>query len=170
MKTLTIMIGSVAALALVAADASAQSRGRVRAQGDNGMVAAGAGPQGGAYVRGRGAVHNADGSVTSASGGAVRGPNGGRAGRASTMTVNPDGSATRQSVAGGQGPNGGQAITSGETTRNADGTYSTTRNTSATGPQGATYSGQTTYDPVNGVQRNATCTNTAGQVVPCPRQ
>lgn len=135
MKHASALVAATALFALVAADATAQSRGRVRAAGENGAVAAGVGPQGGAFVRGRGAVQNPDGSTTAAGGGAARGPNGGRVARGATTTVNPDGSATRRGAVAAQGPNGGSGSSTGSATRNADGTYSGARNTAATGSQ-----------------------------------
>lgn len=167
MKTLSVLVAATAVFAMTAYDASAQSRGRVRAQGPNSAVAAGYGPNGGTYVRGGGVQHNADGSVTARSGGAARGPNGGAAVRGSTTTLNPDGSASRQSGAAARGPNGGTVASTGSATRNADGTYSGQRSTEATGPNGNSYSGSTSYDPVTGVTRSTTCTNSAGAVVPC---
>lgn len=165
MKYVVTLAAATAMLAFSVADASAQSRGHVRAQGPNGMVGAGA-SQNGAYVRGRGSVNNSDGSVTYGSGGAIAGVNGGGGVRGSTTNVNPDGSVSRNSVAAAAGVNGGVS-TQGSTNRNSDGTWSGSRNTQAVGAQGSTYQGSTTYDQETGLSRSGTCTNPSGVVVPC---
>ena len=58
------LIAAAAIAAIVLSSAAEARQGRVVARGQNGAVAAGAGPNGGAYARGHGAVQNADGSVT----------------------------------------------------------------------------------------------------------
>jgi hypothetical protein len=159
-------LGLAFAVALAAPHADARE-GRVKARGEHGAVAAGAGPNGGAFARGAGAKQNADGSVTAASGGVARGPNGAKAARASTTTVNPDGSASRRGGFAASGANGAIAST-GSTTRNADGTVDAQRTTEATGAKGS-YEGQTTYNSTTGVTRQTTCTDPSGAVVACPR-
>lgn len=163
------LAGLALALTMAFAAPHADAReGRIKARGENGVAAAGVGPNGGAFVRGAGAVTNADGSVTSASGGAVRGPNGAKAARASSTTVNPDGSASRRSGFAAKGANGALAST-GAATRDADGTIDASRTTAATGAKGS-YEANTIYTTENGVTRQATCKDTAGVVVACPRQ
>jgi hypothetical protein len=157
------------ALTISAASVAEAREGRVRARGDHGVGVAAAGPNGGAVVRGRGAVENPDGSVTAGRAGAVRTPEGGRAARASKTTVNPDGTAQRESGVVGQSAAGGVAQTSGETTRNADGTISSDRTTQAKAADGSTFSATTSYDAATGITRSTTCTNAAGAVVACPR-
>lgn len=165
--TKTSMI-ALAVAALAISGVAEAREGRVKARGQNGVVAAGAGPNGGAAVRGRGAVQNDDGSVTAASGAAVRGPNGGRGARASTTTVNPDGSATRQGGFAAETDQGAIA-SSGSATRNADGTYSGSRATQATSAvTGNTYQGTTSYDPSTGITRTSTCTDASGAAITCP--
>jgi hypothetical protein len=159
-----------AAMSLFAFDSADAREGRVKARGQNGVAAAGAGPNGGAFARGAGCVENQAGGQTCASGGAARTPNGSRAARASSTTVNPDGSATRRGGFAAKGANGGAVASTGATTRDADGNVSGQRETNATGAKGATYQGQVTYDSTNGLARTATCKNAEGVVVPCPRQ
>jgi hypothetical protein len=159
---------AAAALAFSMAGVAEAREGRIAARGQNGAVIAGAGPNGGAVVRGRGAVQNEDGSVTAGSAGAVRTPSGGRAARASTTTANPDGSATRRGGFAAEGANGSVA-SSGSATRNADGTASGSRSTSATNAAGGTYQGTTTYDSATGITRTTVCTDPSGATVACPR-
>lgn len=168
-KTLTTALAATLAVTLIAAGVAEAREGRVRARGDKGVVTGVAGPNGGAAVRGRGAVQNPDGSVTAGSAAAARTPQGGRAARASTTTVNPDGSATHKGGFAAEGANGGTAVSQGSATRNADGTVSGSRSTQATAPSGATYQGTSSYDPATGVTRTTTCTNASGAVVACPR-
>jgi hypothetical protein len=169
MSAFTKTVMMTIAVAAIGLSGVAEAReGRVKARGQNGVVAAGAGPNGGAYARGRGAVQNDNGSVTSASGAVARGPNGGRGARASTTTVNPDGSATHQGGFVAEGAQGSVA-SSGSAARNADGTYSGARSTQATSATtGATYKGSTSYDSTTGVTRTATCTDAAGAAIVCP--
>ncbi len=169
-KILLSTLAVTLATGLVATSVAEAREGRIRARGENGVAAAAAGPNGGAFARGRGAVQNQDGSVTSGSAGAIRTPQGARAVRGSTTTVNPDGSATRRSGFAAQSAQGGVVTSQGSSTLNADGTYSGARSTEATGPEGATYQGTTTYNPETGVVRSATCTDPTGAVVACPRQ
>lgn len=158
-----VLIGT-ALLAATAADA--QSRGRIRTP--NGVAAGATGPNG-SVVRGRGAVRGADGSVTTASGGAYRTATG-QGARGSTTTVNPDGSATRRGGFAVQGARG-SATSSGNLTRNADGTYTGARTSNATSAAtGNSYSGSTQIDPATGKPvRTGTCTNANGEVIACPR-
>jgi hypothetical protein len=160
----------VAATSLIASAMVAEARpNRVKARGQNGVAAGVAGPNG-AAVRGRGAVRNADGSVTAASGGAAAGINGGRGFRGATTTVNPDGSARRQSAAGVSGARG-SAATQSDLSRSADGTLSGGRTTNATSNvTGNSYNGSTQIDPATGKPvRTATCTDATGAVITCPR-
>lgn len=154
----------VALVATVAADA--QTRGRTRTP--NGVAAGASGPNG-SVVRGRGAVRNADGSVTTASGGAYNTATG-QGARAATTTVSPDGSATRRGGFAAQGTRG-SAASEGSVTRNADGTYSGGRASTATSATtGNSYSGSTQIDPATGKPvRSGTCTNASGAVIACPR-
>jgi hypothetical protein len=169
LSKLTPAMAVFLALGLVGTSYAEAGAGRARARGDQGVVTATSGPNGGAATRSRGATQNADGSVTAGSAGAARTPQGGRAARGSTTTANPDGSATRTSRAAAEGANGGSASTQGATTRNADGTVTSSRETNGTNPQGGTYQGVTTYDPATGITRTTTCTNASGAQVACPR-
>jgi hypothetical protein len=163
--------GMIAAtLGLVVVSAAADARpNRVRVSGQNGVVTGVSGANGSA-IRGRGAVQNADGSVTAASGGAFRTAAGGKGYRSATTTINPDGSANRRSSAAASGPRG-SGSTSSNLTRNADGSYSGGRTSTATrASTGNTYSGSTQIDPATGKPvRTATCTNASGAVIACPR-
>lgn len=166
-KTFAIL---AATASLLATSIAAEARPtRVKAAGNNGAVSAVKGPNGSA-VRGRGAVRNADGSVTAGSGGAFKTANGGKGYRGSTTTVNPDGSANRRSALSGSGAKGSVSSQS-DVTRNADGSYSGGRTTSATSATtGNSYNGSTQIDPATGKPvRTATCTNASGAVIPCPR-
>jgi hypothetical protein len=169
MKThLTLFAAALAATVTFASVADARE-GRVRARGENGVATAGAGPNGGAIVRGRGAVENPDGSVTAGSAGAFRGPNGAKGVRGSTTTVNPDGSATRRGGFAASGENG-SVQSSGSSSRSTDGSYTGQRSTTATSANtGNTYNSTTTYDPATGVNRTVTCTNASGAAIACPR-
>jgi hypothetical protein len=159
---------TLAVAALVVSGAAQAAEGRIKARGANGMVAAGAGPNGGAYARGNGAMTNSDGSVTGVSGGAAYGPNGGWGARASTMTVNPDGSAARSGgfMAGGAQ---GTITGAGSSGLNADGTYYGHRSTQATSAvTGNSYNAATSYDHATGVTHTGTCTGATGELFACP--
>jgi hypothetical protein len=161
---------AIATLGMITVSAAADARPtRARAVGQNGVIAGASGPNGGA-IRGRGAIQNADGSVTAGSGGAFRTAAGGKGYRASTTTVNPDGSANRRSSAAASGLRG-SGSTSSNVTRNADGTYSGGRSTTATrAATGNSYDGSTKIDPATGKPvHTATCTNATGAVIACPR-
>lgn len=165
-SNLKISLAMILAFTAVAADAQ---RARVHARGNGGSVTAARGPNGSA-IRGHGAVQNADGSVTTASGGAFRTATGAGA-RASTTTVNPDGSATHRGGFAAQGTRG-SASSSGSLTRNADGTYSGGRTSSGTNAAtGTSYNGSTQIDPTTGQPvHSGTCTDASGAVIACPRR
>lgn len=158
-----------ASFAMLLATAADARPSRTRISGQNGAVTAAGGPNGG-FVRGRGAVQNADGGVTAGSGGAFATAGGARGARASTSTINPDGSATRQ---GGFGASGARGSASGESSlsRSADGTRTGTTSTTATSAAtGNTYKGATTINSANGKPvRTATCTDASGNSIACPR-
>jgi hypothetical protein len=173
------------AFAGIVPDAAASHvRGRVVAHGaDGGRIAAtrAAGVGGhGAYARSRHvasgvrgtAAHRravaADGAgnVRGRSGGYVHGAHGGEAARHGGFHRNADGSAGRQGSAYAHGPHGGTASTSGSIARDADGNVSGGRSTSAAGANGNRYSATTTVG--NGVVvRTASCSNAAGETIPC---
>lgn len=168
MRTINTLAALALSTGLLTMPAAADAQTRVHARGSHGTAVAASGPDGG-VVRGRGAVRNADGSVTAASGGAFRTATGARSARGSTTTVNPDGSATRR---GGFAASGvrGSAASQGTVIRNADGTYSGGRSTTATSTTGATYNGSVQIDAATGKPvRSATCTNASGAIVACPR-
>ncbi len=164
------MIAIALGASLLATSVAAEDRpNRAKVSGSNGTVTAIKGDKG-SGARARGAKRNTDGSVTAASGGAFQTANGARGARASTTTVNPDGSGTRVSEAAASGP-GGSASTSSNVTRNADGTHSGGRTSTATSTStGNTYNGSTQIDPATGQPvRTATCTDSSGAVIACPR-
>lgn len=156
-----------AALAL-GATAPAQARGRLHfnnGAGTGGAVASG--PRG-VMARGHTIQQNADGSVTSASGGGFVGANGARGYRGGTTTQGADGSLTRSGSAGVSGARG-SAQSSGSFSRSADGTWSGSRSSSATSSAtGKSYSGSTTIDPTTGKPvHSGGCTDASGQSVAC---
>lgn len=166
MRITVMLIASAAVLTATIADARPN---RVRASGQNGAIAAGGSVNGG-YVRGRGAARNAEGGVTSASGGGFATAAGARGARASTATINTDGSATRQ---GGFGASGARGTASGESNLavNADGTRTGTTSTNATSAAtGNSYAGSTTINSATGKPvRTASCTDAGGNTIACPR-
>lgn len=166
LRLAAVMIASTAMLAATIVEAAPN---RARARGQNGVVAAGGGSNGG-YVRGAGAVRNAEGGVTAASGGAFATTAGARGARTSATTVNPDGSATRQ---GGFGASGARGSTSGQSSLalGDDGTRTGTTSTTATSTAtGNSYSGSTTVNSAEGRPvRTATCTDAGGSAIACPR-
>jgi hypothetical protein len=165
LRLAAVMIAGTAMLAATIVDA-APNRARVR--GQNGVVAAGGGPNGG-YVRGAGAVRNSEGGVTAASGGAFATRAGAEGGRASTTTVNTDGSARRLGGFAASGARGSVAGNS-DLAIAADGTRTGTTNTTATNAAGNSYNGSTTINSANGRPvRTATCTDPAGNAIACPR-
>jgi hypothetical protein len=167
-KSSFAILAATAGLFAMAATADARPT-RAKAAGQNGSVTAIKGANG-SGVRARGAVKNADGSVTSGRTGAFQTANGAKGARGSTTTINPDGSANRRTARGATGARGSYGTTS-DVTRNADGTYSGGRSTNATSnATGNTYNGSTQIDPATGKPvRSATCTNASGAVIACPR-
>ena len=140
---------------------------RVAGRTGKGTMAAAGSAGGNTWARGR-KTTTTDGSTTIGSGGAFKGANGSTGARASLATVNSDGSASRAGSAGVTGARG-SAGSQGSATRNADGTYSGTRTSKATNAAtGNSYNGTTTYDQ-NGVNRTATCTDSSGATIACPR-
>jgi len=165
MKTILVLLTAVM---LVAATAPAQAdNGRIRVRTGHGVVAGGA-YNGNAYVRARGAHANADGSVTTAGGGAFRLNNGAYGARGSTTTWNPDGSVSHSGQAAVSGARG-SAATSGSFSRTSGGSYSGSRTTEVTSrATGDTYTGATAYS--NGAySHTGTCTDASGAVIACPR-
>lgn len=161
----------IAMIAMAAAllSGTAAEAQRVHVRGANGVAAAGRGPNGTTWVRGRGHATAADGTVTSASGGAIQTANGARAARASTTTVNPDGSVAHSGGFTASGAKGSVTST-GSYNRAADGTRSGSRTTTATGAGGITYQGTTSIDPATGKPVHSyTCTDASGTTVSCPR-
>lgn len=168
-RSIGIAAALVAGTAMITATIAEARPNRVRASGQNGVVAAGGGANGG-YVRGRGAARNAEGGVTSASGGAFATAGGARGARASTATVNPDGSRTRR---GGYGVSGARGSASGESNIAVGsdgirtGTISSTATSAATGNS---YAGSTAINSATGKPvRTATCTDASGNAIACPR-
>lgn len=170
MNTKTIISGMIATAMLLGTTGAHAREGVIKFRGPNAAATAAKGPNGGAVVRGRGAVKNDDGSVTTGSAAAVRGPNGATGARGSTTTANPDGSLTHQ---GGMAASGAQGTVSstGSSARAADGTWTGSRTTNATSnATGNSYTGTTTIDPVTGKPvHSATCTSAAGDIIACPR-
>jgi hypothetical protein len=160
-------------LLLAATDASAFTAGRtVRANGEGGYTAgkfrAGQGPNGGGFVHGHRITTDGQGDVTSARGTAFRGPNGGSGTRYGRNTVNADGSASHES--GFQGSNArGSIQSSGAATRSSDGTWEQGRTTSATrAATGNSVNVNESYSKETGLTRNVTCSDAAGNTIPCP--
>jgi hypothetical protein len=152
----------------------ALAAGRVKARGatanpeggvTTGSAAAGRGPNGGAYTRGGATTTDGQGNAQNVRGGAARTPSGGKGARAASTTVNADGSGSRQAGFAASGPRG-SAQSSGAFSRSADGTVNGGRSTSATGTNGNSYDGQTTVED-NQVSHSHTCTDAAGEVIPC---
>ncbi|RIX46072.1 MAG: hypothetical protein D3M94_10170 [Rhodocyclales bacterium GT-UBC] len=162
------------ALCLSAAlPASIQARERfVRPNADGGVTAGrlngGIGPQGGAHLRGRRTQSDGQGNVTSSSGGVFRGANGAQGGQAAQVSRHADGSASRQGGFAASGERG-SIQSQGSASRSVDGTVSGQRNTSATGASGNTYQGNTSYTKGEGVSHSASCTDAAGNSIPCTR-
>lgn len=153
--------------------ASARERERfIRPNADGGAtagrLAGGAGPNGGGFLRGRRTQGDGQGNVTSTSGGAFRGPNGASGARAAQVTHNADGSASRQGGFAASGERG-SVQSQGNVSRTADGAVSGERTTSATGANGNTYQGSTTYTKGEGVSHTGTCSDAAGNSIPCAR-
>ncbi len=171
MKNSHILITGLVASALLIAGSAAEARqGVVRVHGTNGAASAVKGPNGGAAIRGRGAVQNEDGSVTAGRGAAYRRPNGGTGVRGSTTTVNPDGSGTHSGAYSASGPNG-SVDSAGAVSRDAAGNWSGGRSTSATNATtGNSYQGSTSIDPETGQPvHSGSCYNANGDPISCPR-
>lgn len=156
---------AIAALSALALSSTADARGLLHVRGANGGGTVVAG-QRGVAARAHGTTTSADGTVTHASGGAFRGVNGSRGYRASETSVSPDGTVSHQGSAAASGARGSYA-SEGGVTRNADGIWSGGRETSATSAAtGNSYSGSTTVADGQ-VSHTGTCTNAAGEVIPC---
>lgn len=167
-KSKFAMMAAMTALLMTSVSAEARpTRGKV--SGPNGSVSGIKGTNGGS-VRARGAKKNSDGSVTTGRVGGFKTKNGAQGARGSTTTVNPDGSANRRSARGASGEAGNYSSNS-DVTRNSDGTYSGGRTTNATrASTGNSYNGSTQIDPSTGKPvRTATCTNSEGAVIACPK-
>lgn len=171
-RPLLLSLAVLCAACLVLEPASAA--GRVKARGatsnaeggvSTGQASAGRGPNGGAYARGSATTTDGQGNAQQVRGGAARTPAGGYGARGASTTVNADGSGSRQAGFAASGPRG-SAQSSGAFTRSADGTVNGGRSTSATGAQGNSYNGQTTVQD-NQVSHSHSCTNAAGEVIPC---
>ncbi|SFF98728.1 hypothetical protein SAMN05518801_10516 [Novosphingobium sp. CF614] len=156
---------ATAALAALMLSTTAEARGaaHVRGRSGGGSVVAG---QKGIAARAHGTVTSEDGTTTHASGGVFAGAQGSRGFRASQTSVSPDGTLSHQGAAAASGARGSFA-SEGGMTRSADGTWSGARTTSATNAlTGNSYSGSTTA--ANGqVSHSGTCTNAAGETIPC---
>jgi len=168
MQKILLLIAASAALLATPLVANAD-QGHFRARGATangaGAVAGGA-RNGNAYMRGHGVHKNADGSVTSGSGGAFKLNNGATGARGSTTTVNPDGSATHKGGFATSGVNG-TINSSGSASRDSDGNYAGSRSTSATGANGNSYNGSTTYS--NGsFSHTGSCHDASGAEIACP--
>jgi len=166
----TIIAGAIAAAMLMGSGAAEARQGVIKARGQNGMVKAAHGPNGGSSIRGRGVRQNDDGSVTRASGAGYRTPNGGTSARRSATTVNPDGSLTRDARYDASGQNG-SVNSAGSVYRDSDGNWSGSRSTSATNANnGNSYQGSTWIDPATGKPvHSGTCYDAAGAAIACPR-
>jgi len=133
-----------------------------------GRVAAARGQNGGAYARKRGFQTDGAGNGTVASGGVYRGPNGANGvtgARAGTTTRNADGTVNHQSGIAASGAKG-SVESSGGFTKTQDG-VTQSRTTAATGANGATYQGSTSYDKSSGLSHSSSCTDAAGNSIPC---
>ena len=138
MKSFKMMTAVAAMSAMMVAGTADAKQARVKARGQNGTVTAAANANGGAVVRGRGKVENADGSTTVASGGARRTAEGGRAVRAGTATYN-DATGEYSSQRGGavQAANGATASTQSSTSGTRGQGWTRTGSSSASGEQGS---------------------------------
>lgn len=163
---LSLLLGTAA---MAASPASAETRFRTRAVGEQGaaFVAGGTNAQGDAhYLRGRAVTRNSSGDITLRSGGVYQGANGGVAARAGKTTRNADGSLTHQSGFAAQSAQGGTVQSQGSLTRTADGAEQS-RSTTATAANGNTYTGSTTYSSQTGPTHTGACTDAAGNTISC---
>lgn len=177
MKTITTPFAVAALAALVVGatfTAGAEAAGHFRAHGGHrnaaggysgGTVAGARGPNGGGYLRGHRLTTDGNGNGTFKSGAAVRGPNGGEARRAGETTYGADGSVSHQSGFSASGSRG-SVDSSGSASRTVDGA-AFNRDTNATGANGNSYSGTTSYSKDTGLVHSGTCTDAAGNVIPC---
>lgn len=168
----TVLVGALAAIVL--AVPVAEASGRIRGGGvvanpdggySGGRAAAGRGANGGSYARGRAFQTDGQGNSTAASGGAFRGPNGASGARAGTTSRSADGTVTHQSGMAASGAKG-SVESSGGYTKTQDG-VTQSRTTTATGANGTTYQGSTSYDKNTGLTHSGSCTDAAGNAVPC---
>ena len=173
MKTVGALFTVAAAMILLASSA-AEASGRIRGGGvaanpdggySGGRAVAGRGPNGGAYARGRAFQTDGEGNGKVASGGAFRGPNGAVGARKGTTSRSTDGTVTHQGSMAASGARG-SVESSGRFTKTPDG-VTQSRTTTATGANGATYQGSTSYDKTTGVTHSGSCTDAAGNTVPC---
>jgi hypothetical protein len=170
-KLLPIVVLGLSAALPAAAHARERERFvRPNAEGGvtAGRLAGGVGPNGGAHLRGRRTQGDGQGNFTSSSGGVFRGPNGAQGGQAAQVSHNADGSATRQGGFAATGQNG-SIQSQGSASRSTDGAVSGQRSTTASGANGNTYQGNTSYTKGDGVSHTATCSDAAGNSIPCTR-
>jgi hypothetical protein len=168
-RNLLIQIGVAAAVAAFGTPSVAEAQqGRVVARGERGVATVTAGPEGGAVVRARAYARTPD-DVSRRRVGAVRSPYGGAGARGADAQWRDDGSFARRGGFIARGPRGGAAYSSGSAERDPNGAWTAERNTAATGRQGASYRGQSSYDPATGLTRITTCVTRNGEVVACPR-
>ncbi len=162
----TIALATAVFATTLALSTPADAGGRYRARSGSSVIAGGSTNAGGAWARSRNVSGDGSGNVSGQRNWSATGANGGSAEHASSAYRNADGSAGRSGSTTVNGANGGSMQTGGSMTRTADG-LSGSHATSATGPNGATYTGSSTYAKGEGVSHTGTCTDAAGNVVPC---
>jgi hypothetical protein len=138
------------------------------------------------------AVSDGQGNVKGSTSADATGANGGSAGRAGKFQRNADGSFSQSGGASGSTANGDTASTSGNVSGDGQGGIVGNRQTSVRGANGGSYAGQTgggtgqgvnhssdgtsadgtSYDgsttvSQDGAQHTGTCSNAAGETIPC---
>lgn len=174
MKTSQFAVSFATFILGIACISSAYADGsRFRQKNVNGGITAGAnhsfaGRNGGTASNNRSLVTDGAGNAVSSRAGQVQTANGGFAARNGNNTRNADGSATHESSASASGAYG-NLNTQGSASRAADGSVTQSRTTQATSASGNTYNGSTSYSKETGLTHTGTCTDAAGNSIPCKK-
>jgi len=124
------------------------------------------GPNGGS-VRGRTFSTDGQGNMASGSAGVFHGPGGAFGVRASESTRTASGDVQHNSAMAIAG-NAGSVQNQRSFDKNEDGTLAGSSETTINSKNGGSYQGSTSYDSQTGVAHTGTCTDAAGNIIPCP--
>ena len=146
---------------------SARGTFQNRAGGISHMRTSGFSGSNGGVFRSRNLATDGQGNVVSGSAGTFNSPSGSAGMRVAETTRSSDGNIQHNSgmmVAGSQG----SVQSQGGFSKNADESISGSRETNINSQNGGSYQGSTNYSTSDGVTHAGTCTDAAGNIIPCP--